>query len=112
MSVNAYLIGGRVVVIGTCCVVLDPLADPDPVSGIIPCTPTDPTTVVFKRKINNQAVVPYTNGSPEVSKLAVGFWACVVDVDTDGKERWRFEASGACHAAAETVFTVLESDLA
>jgi hypothetical protein len=94
--VNHYLTGGRVVLVATC---------------TVQDTPTDPTTVTFTRQVNDQPPVSYIIGSPEVVKLATGVFACTVEVTEPGRERWRFESTGACQAAAEDQFDVLASSL-
>jgi hypothetical protein len=99
---NHYLTGSRVVMVGTCAV-------PDPLSG--EQTPTDPTTVTFERMINGDPPIIYTIGDPEVTKLKTGVFACTVEVDTPGQERWRVEMTGACQAVAENVVQVLPSML-
>jgi hypothetical protein len=99
---NHYLVGSRVVMVGSCDVV-DPNTDER--------TPTDPTAIKFTREINGGAPIIYIIGDPEVTKLATGVWACTVEANTPGREVWRFEGSGACSAVAEDAFEVLESSL-
>ena len=102
MALNHYLIGNSVVMIGSCSVV-DPLTRAE--------TPTDPTTVTFTRVKPDGSVTTYTTGSPEFSHLAVGIDAVVVGVDQAGVEKWRYESTGTCEAAAEDLFQVNPSSV-
>lgn len=103
-SLNHYLVGSAVVMIGSCEVV-NPL-DPDDK------TPTDPTTVTFYRRTPDGVLTTYELGvSPEVTHLATGIDACTVPVTQAGVEKWRYEADGACTAPAEDEFKVLPSSV-
>lgn len=102
MALHHYLVGNKVVLIGSCSVV-DPLTQAE--------TPTTPATVTFTRNVNG-TLTTYTTGDPEVTNLAVGIDACTVTVtDTDETlvEKWRYEAVGNCDAAAEDEFKVIPS---
>lgn len=106
MALNHYLIGGRVVMLGTCEVV-DPLTDVK--------TKTDPTTVTFTREQEDEAGVVvttvYTLASAEVAVLALGICACTVVANIAGRERWRYQGTGDCAAVAEDAFLVEDSSL-
>jgi hypothetical protein len=98
MALNHYLVGSKVVLIGSCATV-DPLTANQ--------TNTDPTSVTFIREEPDGTVTSYVRGvDAEVTHLAVGIDACTVSVTQHGREKWRYEAMGACEAAAEDVFQV------
>lgn len=95
---NHYLSGNSVVLVGSCAVV-------DPITG--DQTNTNPATVTFIRETPDGVQTSYVLGvNPEVTSLAVGIAACVVTVTQSGREKWRYETTGACTAAAEDVFEV------
>lgn len=102
MALNHYLIGSVVVMVATCDVV-DPLTDEK--------TRTDPSTVTFTREQPDGTMSVYTDGDSEVTNLAVGVWGCTVTADMAGRERWRFQGTGACAAVSEDAFNVIESSL-
>ncbi len=103
MSLSHHLIGNAVVLVGSCDVV-DPLTENQ--------TPTDPTTVTFYRKEPDGTLVTYVFGvSPEVTHLATGIYACTVTPTLSGREKWRYETTGTCEAAAEHEFDVLPSSV-
>lgn len=100
---HSYLEGNAVVLVGTCSVV-------DAITGVE--TPTDPTTLTFFRLQANGALTSYTwpaPPSPEIVHVGVGVFTCRVVTNEPGQEKWRFETTGACAAAAEDVFSVNES---
>lgn len=98
MAINHYLVGSTVVVIGSCSV-MNPLTEVE--------TPTDPDTVTFRRIKPDGSNHEYVLGvAPEVVKLAEGIHVCTVTVDQTGKEKWRYEGTGACAAVAEDIFEV------
>lgn len=102
-GLNHYLVGNKVVLIGSCAVV-DPLTRVE--------TPTDPTTVTFYRRTPDGVLTTYQLGvSPEVVHLADGIDACTVEVDQDGREEWRYETTGTCASAAEHDFIVDASSI-
>jgi hypothetical protein len=43
---------------------------------------------------------------------SASIYACTVNVDTPGREVWRYDGDGACSATAEDAFDVLPSLLA
>ena len=102
MALNHYIVGGRVVMLGTCEVV-------DPLTG--DKTKTDPTTVTFTREKPDGTTVVYTLASAEVAVLATGITACTVELDQPGREVWRYQCTGACAAVAEDAFLVEDSAL-
>jgi hypothetical protein len=102
LALNHYLIGGRVVMLGTCEVV-------DPLTG--DKTKTDPTTVTFTREKPDGSTVTYTLASAEVAVLAVGITACTVELDQAGREVWRYQGTGTCAAVAEDAFLVEDTSL-
>lgn len=98
MALNHHLVGNSVVLVGSCSVA-DPLTHEE--------TPTDPTTVTFVRKEPDDTITTYVFGvDAEVTQLATGIFACTVTVTQAGQERWRYEGTGVCEAAAEHLFIV------
>lgn len=98
---NHYLQGGKIVLLGSCALV-------DPITG--GKTPTDATSVVFRRVTPDGALTNYPfPGNPAVAKIATGLYACAVPISQAGREKWRFESEGSCQCAAEDAFEVDKS---
>lgn len=98
IALNHYLIGNKVVMLGSCALI-------DPITGVH--TPTDPTTVKFIREMADEIQHEYNFGvDANVVKLAAGVFACTVSLTQAGREKWRYETTGACEAAAEDAFIV------
>src|SRR6266404_4932695 len=103
MPLNHYLIGNKVVMVGSCALV-DPLTE-------VP-TLTNPTVVTFIRETPDGSLTTYVLGvSPEVTHLADGIDACTVPLSIAGREKWRYEGVGTCEAAAEDFFDVVASSV-
>lgn len=101
MSLGHYLVGNKVVMVGSCSTV-DPITDVE--------TPADSATVTFYRVLPNGVLITYVYGvAPEVAKLATGVYGCTVSVDQPGRESWRYQTTGDCEAAAEDAFDVIAS---
>lgn len=105
MALNHHLIDNMVALIGSCALpdLLDPDADP---------TFTDPTVITFIRQDPSGVQTEYMYGAdPEVTKLTVGIYACVVTVLAAGTETWAFVTTGTCECRAEHAFVVDPSAL-
>src|SRR5262245_50873627 len=100
MSLNGYLIGNSVVMIGSCALV-DPLTEAE--------TPTDFATATFIRVLEDGTTLTYTTGDPEVTTLTTGIVACTVPLQHSGKEKWRFTSEDGCDCAAEDEIKVVPS---
>lgn len=74
---------------------------------------TDPTTITVQIKKPDGTVLTYVYGvDAEVVRDGVGLYHVDINLDQVGTWYYRFAGTGACVAAAETEFYVLESEFA
>jgi hypothetical protein len=74
-------------------------------------SPTDPTAISLKFKNHAGTETEYIYGEdPEIEKDGTGDYHADIPLDHDGTWHYRWEGTGAAHAAEESSFEVEETE--